>query len=273
MPAEIETVGILAGEGALPLQLYNHCIDNNIPVVVVMFQGCAYANWSHAPHHKLETGIEKVGAIFDFFNKHDVDTVVMIGNLSRPSLKTLRPDWRGLKTLGKIAGAFMQGDDNLLRSLREVIEKEGFKVRGVDYYLTDLKPAAGILTQTTPNDAQTTLIHKGINASILHGLADKGQSVLVHPDGSYSYETEDGTTALIERDGQQGSILAKTIKPQQDPDLDRPTVGLNTIIALHRKGCAGMAVQADAVLMVDKKAMVDYADQNGLFITAETVGD
>lgn len=271
MSAEIDRVGILAGEGKLPLDLYHHCLSHDIPVSVVMFSGCSYDNWPQDGVPKLVTGLEKVGAIFDFFRKHKVNTVVLIGNLVRPSIKTLRPDWRGIKTLGRIAGAFLQGDDNLLRSLRTEIENEGFRVRGIDYYLKNLTSPAGILSKARPDDTQMTLIRKGLEAAMAHGLADKGQCVLVHPDGSMSYEQQDGTAALIYRDGRAGSILAKTTKPQQDPDLDRPTVGVNTLVALKETGGAGLAVQADSVLMVDKPAMVTYADDNGLFLMAEAI--
>lgn len=271
MSAEIETVGILAGEGKISLDLYKHCKANDIPVAVVMFTGCSYDDWPHDIAPKLVTGLEKVGAIFNFFRKHNVKTVVLIGNLARPSVKSLRPDWRGIKTLGRIAGAFLQGDDNLLRSLRAEIENDGFRVRGVDYYLRDLTSPAGILSQTRPDDAQMTLIKTGLDAAIAHGLADKGQCVLVHTDGSISYEQQDGTAALIYRDGRAGSILAKTTKPQQDPDLDRPTIGLNTMIALKDKGCAGLVFQADSVLMADKAEMIKFADANGLFLMAKAI--
>ena len=55
----------------------------------------------------------------------------MVGNLHRPNIASLRPDFKAaLKTLGKIAGAFFKGDDNLLRSLRSEIEHERFLVKG-----------------------------------------------------------------------------------------------------------------------------------------------
>jgi len=271
MSTQINKIGILAGEGKLPLYLYNYCRNSNIPVVIVMFLDCSYEGWFDDATPKLMTRIEKVGAIFDFLDKHGVKTVVMIGGLNRPSLKKLRPDWRGIKTLGRIVGSFFKGDDNLLRCLRAEIENEGFSVRGIDYYLRDLTSPAGILSRTHPDDAQMTLIEKGLDAAKFHGLRDQGQCVLVHTDDSVSYEKQDGTAALICRDGRAGSILVKVTKPQQDPDLDRPTVGLDTMICLKDKGCAGLVIQADSVLMVDKEEMIDFANANRMFLMAEGV--
>ena len=266
MSAEIKTVGILAGEGALPLQLVHHCLNYNIPVCAVQFVGCDYSDWPDIPI--LKTRLEKVGDIFKFLKKQNVENVVMIGNLKRPSLKKMRPDLRGLKTLGKIAGAFAKGDDNLLRSLRSEIEGEGFTVRGVDTYLTDLTALIGRLTNNQCDCCNNEFINDAIQTAIQHGKADKGQSILAHEDGSYSYEGPDGTTALILTEGRKGSILVKMMKPQQDPDLDRPTVGLHTLEMLNEKQCKGMIIQSDAVFMVNKAEMIEYADKHALFIEA-----
>ena len=265
MSAKIKPLGVLAGEGALPRHLIRYCIENAIPVVAIRFHGCSYNEWRF-DIPTCDTRIEKVGEIFSFFRKHHVQDVVMIGNLSRPSLSSLRPDWRGIKTLGRIAGAFAKGDDNLLRTLRQEIENEGYTVRGLDYYLKDLTAPAGTLTALHRNKPK--LIEPAIAEAIRHGQDDKGQSILVHEDGSYAYEDIEGTSKLIQKHGKNGSILVKMMKPQQDPDLDRPTVGLNTLRDLHVKGCAGMVIQAEAVYMVDRQAMIEYANQNGLFIEA-----
>lgn len=266
MPTQVRTVAILAGEGELPLQLVNYCLNNNIPCCAVQFKGCYYDAWPNI--NTLQTRLEKVGEIFRFFKKHSVTDIVMIGNLKRPSLKTMRPDLRGLKTLGKIAGTFAKGDDNLLRSLRQEIEDEGFTVRGIDYYVPDLTASCGLLTkkQFSCNDSQ--FLNRAIDVAIQHGMDDKGQSILAHKDGSYACEGPDGTTALIEKHGQSGSILVKMMKPQQDPDLDRPTVGLHTLKMLKEKNCSGMVLQANAVFLVNKDQMIAYADEAELFIEA-----
>ena len=262
MSAEIDKspLGILAGEGALPVQLTQYCIDNDISVCAVQFDSCAYNDFPPVP--SIVTKMERVGEIFSFFKKHNVQNVVMIGNLQRPSLLSMRPDLKGIKTLSRIAGAFLKGDDNLLRSLRVEIENEGFAVKGIDYYLRDLVSDAQCLTKR-PCDID---VQDSVREALRYGDQDKGQSILLHADDTYGYETRDGTTSLIVSEGKKGSVLVKMVKPNQDPDLDRPTVGLQTLIALKNAGCMGMVIQANGVLMIDRDEMVAYADQNDLFI-------
>ena len=267
MSAKITTVGILAGEGQLPVHLVNHCINNNISVCAVQFNNCDYYEWPKIPI--LKTRLEKVGDIFKFLNTNCVTDVVMIGNLNRPSLKSLRPDLRGIKTLGKIASSFVKGDDDLLRSLRSEIENEGFNVRGIDYFIKDLTVPVGIISKKAFHSVnKDIIIREAVDAAIQHGIADKGQSILAHNDGTYSFEGRNGTSALIEEHGRNGSILVKMIKPQQDPDLDRPTVGIHTLKMLYKKNCAGMIVEAGQVFLVDKTNMIEFANSHDLFIEA-----
>jgi len=205
MSGEIDKspLGILAGEGELPIQLTQYCIDNNIPVFVVQFDRCMYNEF--------------------------------------PNVKTLKT-------------RILKGDDNLLRALRTEIEIEGFNVKGINHYLTNLTANTGLLTQ----NRCTRPVNDAISEALRYGADDKGQSILLHTDDTYSYETRNGTTALIANKGKKGSILIKMVKPQQDLDLDRPTVGLNTLKALHDRGCQGMILQANGVLLVNKHDMVEF---------------
>ena len=262
MPTKINSIGILAGEGEIPHILIDHCLQKNLPVCAVQFDGCAYSRFPDIP--VLNTRIERVGEVFKFFKSNQVSDVVLIGNLSRPSPSSLRPDWKGVKVLSQLAMAFTKGDDTLLRTLRHIIEDEGFTVRGADYFIDDLTLPVGVHTTTTSTSDYTS----GVQESIKHGIDDKGQSILMHVDGTFSHETRSGTTALILNEGRAGSILIKMTKPQQDPDLDRPTVGLDTLKALHKVGASGLVIQAQSVFAIHKNAMVKYANDHNLFIEA-----
>lgn len=265
MSGKIKSIGILAGEGTLPHLLVDACINKNIVPNLVRFKACQYDTFPDIP--TLDTRIEQVGKIFEFFKNNDVTHVVMIGNLRRPSLKQLRPDFKGIRTLAKIGAAFAMGDDNLLRSLRLEIEREGFQVCGVDAFVDGLTLAPDVYTKSKPKID----LNIGLRESLRHGADDKGQSVLMHDNGAFSYEDRSGTSALIRRHGQKGSVLFKTMKPQQDPDLDRPTIGLDTFKALHDNQCAGIVIQANAVFVVDREACIQYANENGLFLEAINV--
>ena len=88
-------------------------------------------------------------------------------------------------------------------------------------------------------------------------------------------EAAEGTDELITRcanyakaDGRH--ILAKAKKVGQDERADMPTIGPNTIEQLAKHGYAGIAIEADNVLVVDKEKTIELANQHKLFIVAIT---
>ena len=84
-------------------------------------------------------------------------------------------------------------------------------------------------------------------------------------------EAVEGTDALIKRckdlkrDG-LGGVLVKTKKPQQEQRADLPTIGVSTVENAADSGLRGIAVQAGKTLIVDRAAVVEKADELGLFV-------
>ena len=60
--------------------------------------------------------------------------------------------------------------------------------------------------------------------------------------------------------------LLRSAKPQQDLRVDMPTIGVRTIRAAAAAGLAGIAVEAGRVMIVDRTAVIELADKEGLFI-------
>ena len=63
-----------------------------------------------------------------------------------------------------------------------------------------------------------------------------------------------------------GWVLIKTGKPAQDMRFDVPTIGLQTIENLKKRGAACLAVEAGKVILLDKPQVIDAADRAGIAI-------
>jgi DUF1009 family protein len=61
-------------------------------------------------------------------------------------------------------------------------------------------------------------------------------------------------------------VLAKAPKPIQERRIDMPTIGVATVTAAARAGLAGIVGETGALLVVDRQAVVQRADDLGLFI-------
>jgi UDP-2,3-diacylglucosamine hydrolase len=62
-------------------------------------------------------------------------------------------------------------------------------------------------------------------------------------------------------------------KPQQDARVDLPTIGVQTVTQAAAAGLRGIAVEAGGALVVDRPAVADTADDNGLFVIGVRIGE
>jgi len=267
-------LGILAGGGSLPKQLIDVCeklrrpffvvaIENNAdPEVVVSVPHC----WAR---------LEAVGRIIANLKRARVKEVVMVGLVTRPSWRDVKPDWRGLKMLPKVLGG-SQGDGAILSLAIKELELEGFCVIGIDDVLTDLRTPLGPLGQYHPDSIAQRDIERAIEVGLALGAVDVGQAVVVQHGVVLGVEAVEGTDALLERclglcRGGDGGVLLKLKKAYQDSRVDLPTVGPDTVAKASQAGIRGIAIEADASLLVERARLVRDADLAGMFVTGVKV--
>ena len=270
----IEKLGIIAGNGALPVKLARDCTQQKIRPYIVGFKGQTDSALMEE-HESFWTSLGAAGRIIAFFKQHDVKNLVLIGGIDRPPLRDLKPDLKGAKILGKIAYRMM-GDNALLSALKAELEAEGFRVHPIQDFCDDLGMPEGPVGQHTPNEEDLQQLEVGLTASQQLGLADLGQAVVVQNGTVIGQEDKKGTNALIDRcatlqtEG-RGGVLVKTCKPQQDKALDMPTIGVETVEHAHKAGLVGIFAQAENVILIDPKTVAERADQYNMFVVGVSV--
>ena len=266
----MKKLGIIAGSGALPGSLIAACKRAGRPFFVLALKG--YADPKLLPKDIPVKWI-RLGAIgtgFAVMKRQNVEEIVMIGAVRRPSLLELRPDWRGLKFFAK-AGIRALGDDGLLRAVIKEIEADGFKVVGADSVVPSLLATKGVYGKVVPRLSDLEDIRRGFDVAKILGKADVGQAVIVQQGLILAVEAIEGTAALIERsrdlkrDG-GGGVLVKVVKPGQERRADLPTVGPQTVQAIYNAGFKGIAVEAGSVLLVDASQTAQLADELDIFV-------
>ena len=262
-------LAILAGGGHLPTQLAQACQDKNIPYFIVGFKGFVDESWlADHPHKIIRIGF--VGKIFKTLKKNKVERVVLAGHIHRPSWTEIIPDLKGAMLLKKLSKQ-PRGDNALLTFLAAEIQNEGFAVIGTqDIDDSNLTPH-GTHTTSEPSLQNWDDIRYGVKIARQLGEADIGQAIAVQDGLILGIEAIEGTSTLIERCGlykrrTHAPVLIKTKKPQQDARLDLPTIGIKTVESAVDAGFAGIAIEADQTLFLDRDHAIDIANQNGIFI-------
>ena len=265
-------LGVIAGGGSLPLRVVQAASALGRPVHIVVLEGhgdpAAYAGLSHVT---LRWGL--AAQMLTWLKQHGVKEVVLAGNVTRPSLLSLRPDAASMKLLGRIGRAAFNGDDSILRAVMKVLGEEGFEVVGAQALLAGLLPQAALLAGPMPDDVARADIARGLAVCHAIGAVDVGQAVVVQQGLVLGVEAIEGTDALIRRAGalrREGPapILVKAPKPAQSELADLPTIGPITVASAHAAGLRGLAFQANGTILLERATTIAAAEAAGIFLLA-----
>ena len=86
-------------------------------------------------------------------------------------------------------------------------------------------------------------------------------------------EAIEGTDQLLKRCAEykrkdDNGILLKFSKQNQSSLIDIPLIGLDTIKNLKKYNYDGVYLQKNKCLILDKNKIIDYANENNLFISS-----
>jgi len=264
-------LGIVAGGGVLPRRIAETAAAGGRAVFIVAFAGHTDPGTVDGfAHVWLKLG--QTGAALRHLREAGCDEVVMAGPMRRPSLSSLSLDMRSVTALAK-AGTRVFGDDGLLSVIVEEIERDGFRVVGVEDLLGGYLAPGGRLAGRDLEPADELDIDRGIAVLRALGAADVGQAVAVQEGLVLAVEAIEGTDSMITRAGElrrqgAGPLLVKGSKPGQEHRADRPTIGAQTIAAAAAAGFRGIAIEAGATLLIDRVATVRAVERSGLFLVA-----
>jgi hypothetical protein len=269
-------LGILAGGGELPGRIIAACRAADRPFFVLAFKDEADpAILVDAPHAVIRMGAAGEG--FRILHEAGVEEIVFAGGVRRPTVASLRPDWRAAKFFARI-GYRALGDNGLLSAVIKEMETEGFRVVGADAILGgDLAPR-GTFGKVEPDEQATADIAYGVAVAKAIGSLDIGQAVVVQQGMVIGVEAIEGTDALLQRcsglrrEG-PGGVLVKLAKPGQERRADLPTIGVRTIEAARAAGLRGIAVEAGATIVIDRRGVAAAADAAGIFVVGLATGE
>jgi DUF1009 family protein len=270
-------LGIIAGGGDLPRVLIQACQEMDRPYFVLALQDAAEEETvalAGDRHAWIRFG--SIGKALDLMRKHGANELVMAGRVTRPKLSSIRPDMKGAKLLARISGQLLSGDNELLSSIVGFLEEEGFSVTGAEDVVKDLLTPEGMIGSIYPDKRAQADIEVGARIARAIGALDVGQAAIIQNGQVLGVEAVEGTDGLIMRCAplkleDRGGVLVKVKKPQQEKRVDLPTIGLSTIENLAAHGFAGVAVEAGASLILNRREVARRADQLGIFVVGFSI--
>ena len=268
-------LGIIAGLGELPVAIADNAMETGQGAYVLRLKGFEDPALAGFPGEVV--GLGEVGGILKRLKAAGCEDVVFAGIVKRPDFANLKLDMKGVRLLPKVLAAARKGDDALLRVLVSEFEKQGFRVLGSHEVHGQLLAPSGVIAGNMPTEEQMADIEHAARVASATGALDIGQGAIVCRGLVLAVEAQEGTDAMLERcrtlpeeirgtPANRQGVLVKRPKPGQELRIDLPTTGVSTVERVAAAGLAGLAIEAGGALLLNRREMIDRAEELGVFI-------
>jgi len=274
-------IGLIAGGGDLPifiargLKEMGHEVhglglhlqyDSELPAMCTSFR---------------DVGLLRMRSWGNRLSKMGVHHAIMVGRVDKAKL--MHQKWKLIKNIPDITTAVAwykhlrhdRRSHAVLKVIADELDRNGVSLIDSTFPITNQLSEPGVMTSTKPSANQRADIE--FVWPLLTELLrlDIGQSLTVRDRDVISVEAVEGTDRMIERTGnlcrRGGWTLVKGARAQHDRRSDVPTVGLETLEMLHKHGGSCLAIAAGDVIMLDRFAMLERADELGISIVGVPV--
>lgn len=265
-------IGLLAGTGALPKAVVEGARALGHDVYLAQMEGLPLIGLEGKTYRFGE-----FGKIIKDFKSEKVTHVCFAGNVGRPDLTKIRPDFQTLKRLPSAIRAARSGDDALLKFVVSNFEKEGFTIISPQELCEALLMPAGHLGEHKIEIDEREDAEKAMKIAREIGAMDIGQAAVVCRGLVLAVEAQEGTDGVLKRvatlpdairgsSSQRAGVLAKMVKPGQESRVDLPTIGPKTVKLAADAGLSGIITEAGRAFVIDKQEVAKLADAAGLFV-------
>ena len=265
----MKKIGLIAGDGALPIVIAKALQARNLEVVAVVFKKEICNSLGGYVDRVFLVNIGQLQMLIETFKSEGVHNVVMAGGIKKTLIFSgIKPDARAIGLLSRLEN---KKDDLLLRAVAGELERDGIHVQSLAHSLPTLFVQEGCLTKRVPTEEEYKDIRFGRDLAEGVGKLDIGQTVVVKDQVILAVEAIEGTDEAVKRGGIWGNgqvVVVKLSKPNQDTRFDNPVVGMETMRSLKEAKATVLAVEAGNTIMLDKEEMIGFADQEGISIVA-----
>lgn len=274
MSSHEHCLGILAGGGSLPLEIASNVRSTGRDVHIVALEGEADADFTGISTEYVNWGA--IGRIVSSFKERGVEDLVIVGGVTRPNLKKIKPDFGFFRSIWRIIKIIRAGgDDSVLRKVIGFFEQHGFHVVGVGDVAPELVINSGPFGEHRASSDDFADVAIGFDIIRRLGRFDVGQAIVVNRGVVEAIEGAEGTDRMLQRvahlrvtkfSKSQRGVLVKRPKPDQERRIDLPAIGPTTAMLASRAGLGGIAVLAGQAIAARRSSLLSTANESELFI-------
>lgn len=263
-------IGIIAGSGEFPFVVLDEAHKLGYSSVVAGIRGEAEVGLEERAHifEWIEGG--NVLDLVSFFGKNDVSEAVFAGKVDpRTVYETDKLDESSLKILTQTRE---RNPTAVIQAIIDFMKGEGIQIVDPRKFIASFFCEEGVMTKTKPSPGVEEDIVFGWKVAKNIADLDIGQTVVVKDKAVVAVEGIEGTDEAIRRGGQlagKDTVVVKVCRTIQDPRVDLPAVGLNTVKSLVDARGKALCFEAQKVPFFQKEEAVSLADANRIVIVVK----
>lgn len=270
---QIESLGLIAGDRSLPLELAREARKQGVRrIVAVAFDGETDPTLAPLVDEIVWIKVGQLSPLIRAFTDRGIKQCVMAGQIAPKHLYEIRPDLRGMAVLLRLKE---KNAHTVFGAIADELKKDGVELIEATPWLKPLMPGNGFLLGPKPSAQYREDIEFGFRMAKESSRLEIGQTVVVKEGTVLAVEAFEGTDKCLARGGLHagssgGAVAVKVAKLNHDMRFDIPTVGPKTLETCATAKIAVFAFEAGRSLLLEQETCAALAKRHKITVT--TVG-
>jgi hypothetical protein len=266
MPDTVDTLGIIAGNRSLPLELARGARSAGVRrLVAVGFEGETDPALKDLVDEVVWLRVGQLDRMIEAFTKRGVRQCVMVGQIAPRNLFDLRPDFRAVRLLWRLRERNAQ---TLFTAIGEELQKDGVTLVEATPWLRSLMPGPGFHLGRELSAEEQEDVRFGYRIAKEVSRLEIGQTVVVKRGTVLAVEGFEGTDRCLARGGELagregGAVAVKVAKEQHDLRFDLPCVGAATVETCVASGIGVLAFEPGRALLLERDSVEGLVRRKG----------
>ena len=258
-------IGLIFGETDFPKYIYKKIKGKTSYLIIDLTK----KKFFKKDRHSYSVSVGQFGKIISILKKNNCKKVLFAGKIQKPNFSKIRLDFKGVYYIPRIIKKSKLGDAAILKEVINILKSEKIKTISSSAYTPELNLSKGNYSKFKPDRKDKIDIINAMKAlnrsnqySHIQGAISRNNHVIL--------EKKEGTQKMLKKVKKikniNNGVLVKFPKKKQDPRIDLPTIGINTLKQCNAAGLKGIVLKHKKHIFLDKKKSIYFANKNKMFI-------
>lgn len=264
-----DSLGLIAGNGVYPRLLVDAARRAGVARIVA-------AGFTGETDEKLASIVDEIewmrvgqlGRLVNYLEKAGVRHAIMAGQIAPKNLFDLRPDVKMLVVLARLKE---RNAESMFTAIADELAKAGIELLSATSFMDEYIAPAGFIAGRALTRREEADVKFGFTIAKEVSRLNIGQTVIVKGGTVLAVEAFEGTNEALKRGAalaQDGAVMVKVSKPNQDLRFDVPVIGPATVQIAAEAKARVIALEAKRTLLLEKAELCELANRSGLSIVA-----